>query len=44
MQDQSRQQQSNTRKDGDVTIETKKTNKSDTSKNDGEYIDFEEVE
>ncbi len=37
-------QQQNNRKQGDITVEKNKDNGSRTSKDDGEYVDFEEVD
>lgn len=44
MQDQQKQKQRATRSDGDVTIEYDNKREQSRNRNDGEYIDFEEVE
>jgi uncharacterized membrane protein (DUF106 family) len=44
MQEHQRQQQSNNKREGDVTIEYDRRNRRSNSDNDGEYVDFEEVE
>ena len=43
MEEQIRQQQRSDRREGEVTVENKKTNGSAKS-NEGEYVDFEEVD
>ena len=43
MQEQQRQQQPS-RPDGEVTIESEKNKKNDSTQNKGDYVDFEEVE
>jgi hypothetical protein len=44
MQDQQRQTQRPSRPDGEVTIETDKKNTQNTKQNQGDYVDFEEVD
>ncbi len=44
MQDNIRDQQRGNRNEGDVTIENNKTRKSTIPKDEGEYVDFEEVD
>jgi hypothetical protein len=44
MQDQQRQNQRNTRRDGEVTIENKQNSGKNSSFSKGDYVDFEEVE
>ena len=43
MEEQIREQQRSTRREGEVTVENKKQNGSPKS-NEGEYVDFEEVD
>ena len=44
MYEQQMQSQRNSRKEGEVTIESKNKNGAYSQKNQGEYVDFEEVE
>lgn len=44
MEDQIRDQQRYYRREGDVTIENNRTKKSGISRDEGEYVDFEEVD
>lgn len=44
MYEQQRQNQRNTRREGEVTIESKNQNGKYSRQNQGEYVDFEEVE
>lgn len=44
MNDQHRQQQNNQRREGEVTVEYKNGEKRNGKQNQGEYIDFEEVD
>jgi uncharacterized membrane protein (DUF106 family) len=44
MQNQQRQNQRPSRPEGDVTIEKNQNRGSNSSKNQGEYVDFEEVD
>ncbi len=44
MQDQQRQDQRSSRPDGEVTIENNKRNSKSSSQNQGDYVDFEEVD
>ena len=44
MQDQQNQTQRSSRPDGEVTIETDKKNTQNTKQNQGDYVDFEEVD
>lgn len=44
MQNQQQQNQSSSRPEGEVTIEKDKKNSKNYNKNQGDYIDFEEVE
>jgi hypothetical protein len=44
MQNQQFQNQRQSRPDGEVTIETKKTTRNQESQSDGDYVDFEEVD
>lgn len=37
-------QQQNNRREGDVTVESNRKSKNRSSKDEGEYVDFEEVE
>ncbi len=44
MYNQQRQNQQNTRREGEVTIESKNQNGKYSQQNQGEYVDFEEME
>ena len=44
MQDKQKQQNRTNRNEGDVTIEYEKNRNKNQSRNNGEYVDFEEVE
>ncbi len=44
MQDQGQQPQGPSRHEGEVTIEQNRTNQKNTERDQGEYIDFEEVD
>ena len=44
MQDQQRQNQQPSRPDGEVTIENNKRNNKNNTQNQGDYVDFEEVD
>ncbi len=44
MKEQNREQQRQGRREGDVTIERNQRNQSGKSSQEGEYVDFEEVE
>jgi len=44
MEEQNREQQRQDRREGDITVERKPGNRSGKSSDEGEYVDFEEVE
>ena len=44
MEDRQREQHRNYRREGDIIIENNRNNKSTIARDEGEYVDFEEVE